>query len=271
MTLEATFVQDGLSIDHTPGSAIAAGQVVVLGKVCLVAKTPIAASALGSLAATGVFDVLKTANLVISLGDAVYWNDTTNRVTKTTTDIYMGVAVRAALAPDATVRVHLRSLQEVAAEQLGLADLSDVGVATATAGNLLIGDGDSFEAGKLGAISLAHSADGASGAPILIRKTCTAAGSADVVVLASAPVKLLIVDAWLVARDTQAANVKLHAGTAGADDITAAVAKGTADNAIVRFGTIVAAKDEIAAAGAIKANFSAAGVADVFVLAVPIA
>ena len=271
MTLEATFVQDGLSIDHTPGSAIAAGQVVVLGKVCLVAKTPIAASALGSLAATGVFDALKTANLVVSLGDAVYWNDTTNRVTKTTTDIYMGVAVRAALAADATVRVHLRSLQEVVADQLGLADLSDVGVATATAGNVLIGDGDSFEAGKLGAISLATVADGASGAPILIRKTCTATGSGDIVVLASAPVKLLIVDAWLVARDAQAANVKLHAGTAGADDITAAVAKGTADNAIVRFGTIVAAKDEIAAAGAIKANFSAAGVADVFVLAVPIA
>jgi len=271
MTREATFVQDGLSIDHTPGANVAAGQVVVLGKVCLVAKTPIVASALGSLAATGVFDVLKTAGLAVTGGDAVYWNDTTNRATKTSTDVYMGVAVKDAAAGDSTVRVHLRSLQEVVADQLGLADLSDVGSATATAGNVLIGDGDSFEAGKLGAISLANSADGASGLPILIRKTCTAAGSGDVTVLASAPVKLLIVDAWLVARDTQAANVKLHSGTAGVDDITAAVAKGTSDNAIVRFGSIVAAKDEIAAAGTIKANFSAAGAADVFILAVPIA
>ena len=272
MALEATFIQDGLSVDYTPtAAAVAAGQVVVLGKVCFVAKTPIAQNALGSLAATGVYDVLKTAGLAITAGDAVYWNDTTNRATKTTTDVYMGVAVAGAAAGDATVRVHLRSLQEVVADQLGLADLSDVGSATATAGNLLIGDGDSFEAGKLGAISLANSADGASGVPVLIRKTCTASGAGDVTVLASAPVKLLVTDAWMVARDTQAANVKLHSGTAGTDDITDAKAKGTSDNAIVRFGSIVAAKDEIAAAGAIKANFSAAGSVDVFVLAVPIA
>ena len=271
MTLEATFVQDGLSVDYTPASAVAAGEVIVLGKVCLVAKVPIAAAALGSLAATGVYDVLKTDGLAFAAGEAAYWNDTTNRATKTSTDTYMGVVVADAASGDATVRVHLRSLQEVVAEQLGLADLSDVGTATATAGNLLIADGDSFEAGKLGAISLATVGDGASGVPVLIRKTCTASGAEDVTVLASAPVKLLIVDAWMVARDTQAANVKLHSGTAGSDDITDAKAKGTTDNAIVRFGQIVAAKDEIAAEGSIKANFSAAGSVDVFVLAVPIA
>lgn len=272
MAMEATFVQEGHLIDWPISpTAIAAGEVIVVNNVCFVARQPIPANTPGAMAATGVYDVLKTAGLVIPAGVAVFWNDTTNRATLTTSDVYMGVAIRSALSGDATVRVHLRSLQELVAGQFGLPDLSDVGVATPTAGNLLIGDGDSFEAGKLGAISLANSADGGAGVPILIRKTCTAAGAGDVTVLASAPVKLLITDAWMVARDTQAANVKLHSGTAGTDDITAAKAKGTASDAIVRFDSIVAAKDEVAAGGAIKANFSAAGAADVFVLAVPIA
>lgn len=89
-------------------------------------------------------------------------------------------------------------------------------------------------------------------------------------VLASAPRKLRVVDAWLVARDTNAANVKLHAGTAGADDITAAVAKGTTNAAIVRWTSIVDAKAVIAAAGTIKVNFSAAGSIEAYVLAIPV-
>jgi len=269
--MDARYLNVGDRIDYTPASAVAAGEVVVVGKVSFVANAPIAANELGSLAARGVFEVAKTDGLAISLGDAVYWNDTTNKATKTSSDVYMGVAVAAAAAGDSTVRVLLRSLQEALADPRGLAELTAGGTATATEGNLLIGDGDSFEAGKAGPKSLATVADGASGIPILIRKACVASGAEDVTVLASAPVKLLVTDAWMIARDTNAANVKLHSGTAGTDDITEAKAKGTADNAIVRFGTIVAAKDEIATSGAIKANFSAAGAADVFVLAVPIA
>jgi len=269
--MEARYLNVGDRIDYTSASAVAAGEVVVVGKVCFVANAPIAANELGSLAARGVFEIAKTDGLAIDLGDAVRWNNSTNKATKTSTDVYFGVCVESAIAGATTVKVLLRSLQEAVAEQLGLADLSDVGTATATDGNLLIGDGDSFESGKAGPKSLSTVADGAAGIPILIRKSCTASGAEDVTVLASAPVKLLITDAWLIARNTQAANVKLHSGTAGTDDITEAKAKGTTDNAIVRFATIVAAKDEIAAGGAIKANFSAAGAADVFVLAVPIA
>jgi len=269
--MEARYLSNGERIDYTPVSAVAAGEVVVIGKVCLVANVPIAAGQPGSLQSRGVFDVAKTDGLAIDAGDAVRWNDTTNKATKTSTDVYFGVAVEAAIAGATTVKALLRSLQEVVAEQLGLADLSDVAAAAATAGNVLIGDGTDFHAGKLGAVSMGTVASGASGIPILIRKECSASGAGDITVLASAPVKLLVTDAWMIARDTQAANVKLHSGTAGTDDITEAKAKGTADDAIVRFATIVAEKDEIAAGGAIKANFSAAGTADVFVLAVPIA
>ena len=56
MAMQATFVHDGASIDYTPGSAVAAGDVIVQGELIGVARTPIAANALGSLAVDGVFD-----------------------------------------------------------------------------------------------------------------------------------------------------------------------------------------------------------------------
>ena len=46
----ATFVHDGNAIDYTPGAQVAAGAVVVQGELIGVAKTPIAANALGALA-----------------------------------------------------------------------------------------------------------------------------------------------------------------------------------------------------------------------------
>ena len=269
----ATFIHDGKAIDYTPGADVASGEVVVLGDVCFVAKRPITANTLGAIDAIGVFDIDKTAALEIALGDAVYFSTSTKKATKTTTDKYFGVCVKAAGASDATVRVFLRSLQEVVTGQLGLGDLSDVGSSTATAGNLLIGDGTDFESGKLTSASLADSADAAVGLPVLIRKACvnSAGQAADITVLASAPRKLLVVDAWLIARDTAAANVTLHKGTYTTDNFTDTKAKGTTADAIVAFGKVIAAKATIAAADPIKAQFSADGAADVFVLAVPVA
>ena len=70
---QARFIQVGESIDYTPGSAVAAGQVVVQGSMIGVAKVPIEANRLGALAVKGVFDVVK-ANEQIALGAALYWD-----------------------------------------------------------------------------------------------------------------------------------------------------------------------------------------------------
>lgn len=233
---QATFVHDGGSIDYTPGSAVAAGEVIVLNGIAFVAHGAIASGDRGTLVASGVFDFTKQSGVTFSVGDAVYWDDSNNYANKTTTGAYLGIAVAAAASGDATVRVRLDALANV----LGVGSLSNIG-------------------------------DGAVGLPMLIRKLATAAGAGDVTVLASAPRKLRVVDAWLVARDTNAANVKLHSGTAGTDDITNAVAKGTTANAIVRWTQIIEAKQEVAAAGAIKINFSAAGSVEAYVLAIPVA
>ena len=271
MALEATFIQDGLSIDYTPSSAIAAGEIVVLGKTCFVAKVPIAASALGTLAAAGVYDVLKTDALEFAVGEAVYWNDTTNLATKTTTDTYMGVAVKAAAAADATVRTHLRSLQEAIADQFGLADLSDVGTPTATAGNLLIADGDSFEgkaaSGLLtllatGAFGLPDAADSQLGLPLVFEKAFDGTAAEVHVFDGDCPRKLRLIDAsvLITTAGASAADVTLTLDD-GTDPITDAMAVNTTGTAvpidtIVRAGKIVNTKATVDVDGTLDVTLS---------------
>ena len=109
---QATFVQEGNSIDYTPGAAVAAGDVIVIGELVGVAKTPIAANALGALAVSGVFDFAKATGggTAINAGATCYWGDTNN--VPTTSDgaganKLIGKCVKAAADADATVRVRM--------------------------------------------------------------------------------------------------------------------------------------------------------------------
>jgi hypothetical protein len=206
----------------------------------------------------------------MAIGDALYWNNSTKLLTKTTTDTYFGICMAPAAANDSMVKVHLRSLQDVVSKQLGLGDLSDVHTAAVTNGFLLTADGTAFHAGLLQLASLPTVADGEAGVPSVIRKTVTASGSGDQAV-ATAGRKLYVISAHCIARDTNAANVKLHSGTAGADDITEAIAKGTTDDAVIRWAKLIAEKQEVASGGTIKCNFSAAGSVEVILTVVPVA
>jgi len=108
----ATFVHDGNSVDYTPGSAVAAGDVVVQEDLIGIARTPISANALGSLAVAGVFDVPKATGggSAIAAGVTVYW-DVADQVAKTDSESgankLLGKVVKAAADADATVRVRL--------------------------------------------------------------------------------------------------------------------------------------------------------------------
>lgn len=71
-------------VDYTPGSAVTGGSVVVIGDLPLVAHRDIAASEKGALAAGGgVYEA--TADAAIAAGKKVYWDDTNNKVTETST------------------------------------------------------------------------------------------------------------------------------------------------------------------------------------------
>jgi predicted RecA/RadA family phage recombinase len=106
----ATFIHDGNSIDYTPGSTIAAGDVVVQGDLVGVAKRDIPANVLGALAVTGVFDVLKLQGpgITFDLGQLVYWDAGQKKATPSgAPNKLMGKAVRGAGMGDTTVRIRL--------------------------------------------------------------------------------------------------------------------------------------------------------------------
>lgn len=109
---QAAFVQEGMSIDYTPGAAVPAGEVVVQGELVGVAKFAIAANALGSLSVTGVYDLPKATggSTAIAIGVNVYWDDTNNRATTSAAagaNKLIGKVVRAAVDADTTVRVRM--------------------------------------------------------------------------------------------------------------------------------------------------------------------
>ena len=106
----ATFVHDGAAVDYTPGSAVAAGDVVVQGDLVGVAKQPIAASALGALAVAGVFDFPKATGggTALTAGTVVYWDAGAKVATAVSTgNKQLGKVIKDAADADATVRVRL--------------------------------------------------------------------------------------------------------------------------------------------------------------------
>ena len=109
---QATFVQDGKSIDYTPAGDIGAGEVVVQGELVGVSSAPIAANALGALVVAGVLDFAKATGgaTAITAGAVVYWDDAAN--VATTNDAagankQIGKTILAAADADATVRARL--------------------------------------------------------------------------------------------------------------------------------------------------------------------
>ena len=75
LTFQGRFRQAGGVVDHTPSSAVAAGEVVVVGSGLIgFAHTAIAASALGSLIVAGVAEFVKVTG-TIAIGIPVYWDE----------------------------------------------------------------------------------------------------------------------------------------------------------------------------------------------------
>ena len=105
----ARYVQKGEAIDHMPETAVAAGDVVVVGNLTGIARLDIPAGVLGALALTGVYDVAKATGTVAA-GTPLYWNAANKKASSIATgNPYLGKAVRAAGASDETVRVLLNA------------------------------------------------------------------------------------------------------------------------------------------------------------------
>lgn len=199
---------------------------------------------------------------------------------------FIGItAAKAASGGQVTVipRSAARTYKVVAAEALsagatlygaddGKVQDTSNGTAQGTALEAATADGDVIEAlldngaaSEIDGASVAVEAEGGNGAiSALFRNSGITDATTAVNILASVPYKCKIIDWWLISRSTGAANVKLQNGDD--EDISADKAKGTANNTIVRGGTIVAAKDELAAGSVLKVLASAAAAFDIFVM-----
>lgn len=101
-------VHAGDTIDYTPASAVAAGDVVVVDNLVGVAMRDIAANELGHLTVSGVYDVPKATGGAIDAGALVFWDTDNDRVTTTAGNFKcIGICVAGALSADTVCRVLL--------------------------------------------------------------------------------------------------------------------------------------------------------------------
>ena len=105
--MDARYVQRGDAIDHTPAADVAAGDVVVIGKIVGVAKLDIKAGELGALALTGVYEV---ANTAFAAGAEVGWDAASKKAVAAgaSGSAKFGHAVADADAADGAVFVRLQ-------------------------------------------------------------------------------------------------------------------------------------------------------------------
>jgi len=102
----ASYVQVGDLLDYTPASAVAAGDVVVIGALVGVAPRAIAANAVGALAVEGVFEIPVATGATGAQGSAISYYATSG-VAHASTGTTAGVLAKARLVGDTSVHVLL--------------------------------------------------------------------------------------------------------------------------------------------------------------------
>lgn len=93
--------------DYTPTTAVAVGQVILLGRVVGVACRPIAANQKGSVAVRGVFNFPKVTGGALAAGAVAYLDGAGNVTGTSTVSGIAGLVAVAAAAGDTTVDVSI--------------------------------------------------------------------------------------------------------------------------------------------------------------------
>lgn len=111
MPYEAQYKKDGTVIDYTPSVAVAAGEVVVFGTLIAIAPVAIAANEPGSLQIRGEFEVAKVEAQAWAIGDAIYFDESENNFTTTSTsNVLAGKVVAVAANPSTVGRIVLNQV-----------------------------------------------------------------------------------------------------------------------------------------------------------------
>ena len=102
-----SYYADGDKLDYTPTSAVAAGDIVVLGNLVTVAERPIAANELGAVLVQGtVTGPVFATGITGAQGSAMRWYAASG-VFDATTGVTAGYLARPRLATDRQVAVLL--------------------------------------------------------------------------------------------------------------------------------------------------------------------
>lgn len=192
----ALLYADGDVIDYTPGSAVAAGDIVVLGSRPLPAPVAIAANEKGVLAVEGVWKIPQKAEIQTA-GNAVYWDTDgdpyggtagSGASTATASAGYLiGFVAETSAATDSYVKVYLRGTT-AAATVAGAVTATDIeaedsslginGLDAAQGGAIVLAGGTSSTAANAGgAITLTGGTPGTEGAGGALTLTGGAGGA----------------------------------------------------------------------------------------------
>ena len=106
------YKQPGNTLDYTPGSAVTAGDILVVGNCIAIAPTDIAANATGAVDVEGVFEVPKATGTAWNLGDSVDYDVSATTfgkgITPATGDVTKAaICAKAAAAGDAVAWIKL--------------------------------------------------------------------------------------------------------------------------------------------------------------------
>lgn len=102
----ASYRAPGNKLDYTPGSAVTAGDVVVLGSCVCVADADIAANTLGSVSPCGVWRMPCHSGATAAQGSLINWYATSS-ICHASTGVAAGYLAKARVVTDTTVDVLL--------------------------------------------------------------------------------------------------------------------------------------------------------------------
>jgi len=105
--MASDYEQKGYLIDHTPTSAVAAGEVVRIGSMIGVAPRPIAAGEKGVVAIGGVWEMDKATGADITSGSVAYLHAASGKVTGTRDTWAVGYFTATGLSADTTAKIRL--------------------------------------------------------------------------------------------------------------------------------------------------------------------
>lgn len=104
------YVMSGGVIDYVAGSAVTSGQVLLIGVRVGVALAAIASGATGAVRMLGIFTIAKLSTDVVTVGAALYWDNTNSRMTLTSAgNTLAGFATAAAGNGVTTVEISINA------------------------------------------------------------------------------------------------------------------------------------------------------------------